>query len=143
MTNAPDKGAWWWIFAAWLFSLAATGGVLFVGEVIGQKPCVLCWYQRVFMFPLPILLGVGCYLSDPKVWRYTGPLAAAGGLIAVYHTLLYFGVLSEGIQPCEIEVPCTGDDMTLFGVFPLPVLSVAAFGAICLSLVLSGVKSKQ
>ena len=81
------------LYAAWIVALAATFGALFIGEVMGQAPCVLCWHQRVFMFPLAIILGIACYRSDSGVWRYALPLAALGWVVAVYHALQYFGVI--------------------------------------------------
>lgn len=119
------------LLAAWLIALVATLSAIFIGEIMGQTPCLLCWYQRIFMFPLAIILGVGSYLSDAKIWRYALPLAAIGALIALYHTLLYVGVIPEGITPCTRTGPsCASADMTVFGSVPLPLLSLAAFSAI-------------
>ena len=72
-----------WLYAAWLVSLAATLGALFIGEVLGQTPCVLCWYQRIAMFPLVWILGVACLTSDRRVGYYALPLALIGGVIAL------------------------------------------------------------
>lgn len=130
--EAPVLGAAWpALFGAWAVSLAASLGALFVGEVMGQVPCSLCWHQRAFMFPLAILLAVACYRSDTGVWRYAAPLAAIGSLIAGWHTLLFYGVVSEAIQPCSASGPsCSGEGMMLLGWAPLPVLSLLAFTAI-------------
>ena len=87
--------SWGYVFGAWMIALAATLGAVFIGEVMGQAPCSLCWYQRTFMFPLAILLAVATYRSDTDVWRYALPLAAAGWAVAVWHMLLYAGVISE------------------------------------------------
>lgn len=51
--------------SAWLLSVVATAGALFIGEVMGMTPCVLCWYQRIAMFPLAVILGVACYREEP------------------------------------------------------------------------------
>jgi disulfide bond formation protein DsbB len=74
--------SWPLLFAAWVIALVATLGALFIGEVMGQTPCVLCWHQRIFMFPLAVLLAIACFRSDPGIWRYALPLAAIGWLIA-------------------------------------------------------------
>ena len=95
-----QSGAWALLLCAWLLALVSTIAVLFVGEVMGQLPCVLCWFQRAFMFPLVLVLGVACFLSDDGVWRYALPLAVVGWLIALYHNLLYFGLSPESIKPC-------------------------------------------
>lgn len=129
--------AWFYLLAAWLVSLAATLGALFIGEVMGQTPCVLCWYQRIAMFPLVAVLGVALITSERNVFSYAMPLVLVGLGLALFHTLLFFGFIAEAIQPCSAGVSCSGDAMTLFGVFPLPLLSLLAFLAICVFLLLS------
>lgn len=136
---APTKEAeraWQMLFLAWLIAFFSTLSVLFIGEIMGQKPCVLCWYQRAFMFPLAVVLGVACYLSDPRVWRYGLPLAIFGWLFATYHTLLVAGIISEALVPCSQGVSCTSDDMMIFSVVPIPLLAVGAFSAIIVLLLL-------
>ena len=124
------------LFAAWLLALVASLAVLFVGEVLGQAPCNLCWFQRAFMFPLAVILGVAAWRGDPGVWRYGLPLAGAGGVVALYHTLLYAGIVPAPIVPCAASGPsCTGETMLLLGL-PIPLLALAAFAAIAALLVL-------
>lgn len=127
---------WQMLFLAWLVALASTLGVLFIGEIMGQEPCVLCWYQRAFMFPLAVILAVACYLSDPGIWRYALPLSLFGWAIAAYHTLLVAGVIQQALVPCGEGVSCTSADMTIFGFVPIPLLSVGAFSAIIVLLLL-------
>lgn len=123
------------LYVAWLIALASTLGALFIGEVMGRAPCLLCWYQRIAMFPLALILGVACYRSDTSVRRYVLPIAVAGSLIALWHSLVFAGVIAESVQPCTRDGPsCAGEEQTLFGVIPLPFLSLAAFAAIVLSL---------
>ncbi|MEN8195490.1 MAG: disulfide bond formation protein B, partial [Pseudomonadota bacterium] len=90
---------WQMLFLSWFVALASTVAVLFIGEVMGQEPCVLCWYQRAFMFPLAVVLGVACYLSDPRIWRYALPMAIFGWAFAAYHTLLVAGVIPKPLEP--------------------------------------------
>lgn len=115
------------LFAAWLVALISTLSVLFVGEVMGQEPCLLCWYQRAFMFPLAIILGIAAARGDSTIWRYALPLSGTGLLLALYHNLLYFAVIPEAIKPCGGGPSCAGADMTVLGGLPLPSLSLAAF----------------
>lgn len=122
--------------AAWVVALAATLGALFVGEVMGQAPCVLCWYQRIAMFPLAILLGIAAFRGDRGVRVYALPLAVPGLGIAAFHSLLYAGVVPEAIEPCGAGPSCASADMTILGGLPLPFLSLAAFAAIVLLLIL-------
>mgnify|MGYP000885051088 CR=1 FL=1 len=132
MTSArlPDDGMFAALFAAWLVALAASLGALFVGEVLGQSPCALCWYQRAAMFPLAVVLGVACLRGDPAVTRYAMPLASIGAAVALWHVLVYFGIAPTAIEPCGQGPSCRSSDMTVLGIVPLPVLSLVSFVAI-------------
>jgi disulfide bond formation protein DsbB len=118
---------WLLIFSAWLIAAVSTLGSLFFSEVMELIPCVLCWYQRIFLFPLAIILLIGLFPLDKKVVNYALPLAIIGLLFTVYHCLLFFGVIPENLQPCSQGVSCTDDNMELFGFLPIPLLSLAAF----------------
>lgn len=136
-TTVPDGRSWILLFVAWIIALAATLGALFVGEVMGQTPCNLCWHQRVFMFPLAIILAVATFREDAGIWRYALPIAAVGGLIAAFHTAVYTGIIPEGIKPCVQGPSCASADMTILGGVPLPVLSLVSFTAIAILLALA------
>ena len=129
--------SWPFVFSAWLVALIASLGALFIGEIMGQVPCNLCWYQRAFMFPLGIVLAIASFNGDTNVWRYVLPLAAIGAAIAGFHSLTYAGVLPKAIQPCGEGPSCSSADMTLFGTLPLPYLSLFAFVGIALLLILA------
>ena len=101
------------LFISWLTALVASLAALFIGEVMGRAPCVLCWYQRAFMFPLAIILAVASFRADASVWRYALPLAAGGWLIAAFHTLQYAGVIPPALEPCGAGPSCTSGDMTI------------------------------
>jgi len=131
-----DTG-WLMLFAAWAVALSATLGAIFAGEIMGQTPCLLCWYQRIFMFPLAVLLGVAAFRADGGGLYYGLPLAVMGGLVAAYHSLLYADILTEAMRPCTQNGPsCTDAAMTLAGL-PLPYLSLLAFAAVTVFLFLS------
>ena len=134
--GADDRNTWGLLFAAWIVALFATLGALFIGEVMGQRPCLLCWFQRAFMFPLAVILAVAAYVADAGVWRYALPVAVIGWLLALYHGLLYGGVIPEAIEPCGAGPSCSGSDMTIVGAVPIPLLSLAAFTAIAALLTL-------
>lgn len=140
MTSGPGTAgnAWVFVFTAWLIALAATLGALFIGEVMGQTPCTLCWHQRAFMFPLAVILAIASFRGDAGAWWYGIPLAMIGGAIAMFHSLLYAGIIPATIQPCAQGGPsCSSADMTIFGGLPLPYLSLAAFATITLLLALA------
>lgn len=114
------------LVAAWLLALGASLAVLFIGEVMGQAPCNLCWYQRIAMLPLPIILGIAVWRGDLGVWRYALPVAGAGLLIAGFHSLIYYGVIPEAVAQCGVGPSCTDAQMTILDL-PIPMLSAAAF----------------
>lgn len=122
------------LLAAWSVAGVSTLAALFIGEVMGQMPCVLCWYQRIAMFPLALILGVAAYRGDPGVWRYGLPLSLVGLCLATYHWLMYAGVLASPIVPCSAGPSCSGDGMVVLGL-PIPMLSAVAFAAITILLV--------
>ncbi len=125
---------WTPLFLAWLTALVATAGALFLGEVMGKTPCVLCWYPRIAMFPLVLVLGIGLFTSDERSARYGLPLAGVGWGIAAYHLLVFWGVVSEGLVPCGKGGSCADADVQVAGVVPIPLLSLAAFTAIVVAL---------
>ncbi len=92
-----------------------------------MTPCVLCWYQRIFMFPLVFVLGIACYTNDRRGAIYGLPLAAGGLLVAAYHSLLAFGLIPTGWVPCSAGVPCTNQKLDFFFGIEMPLLSLLAF----------------
>ena len=121
------SSSWTLIFLAWLVAALATAGALFMSEVMNLAPCVLCWYQRIFMFPLVVVLVVGLFPFDPKVVRYALPLALLGLAIAGFHVLLMAGVIPEKLAPCRQGIPCTTVQIEWFGFVTIPMLSAFAF----------------
>lgn len=137
MSAAGSDRGWFLLFGAWLIALGGAGGALFIGEVMGQTPCVLCWHQRAFMFPLAIVLAVATFRSDVDAWRYGTPLAAIGWLIAAYHCLLYFEVLPKSVEPCGAGPSCSDANMTILGSIPIPLLSLGSFTLIIAMLLMA------
>jgi len=121
---------WLWVFAAWLVAAVASLGALFMSEVMGHAPCVLCWWQRVAMMPLVLLLALGLFPFDARVLRYTQPLAFAGLLVAAFHVLLTIGVIPEALEPCRQGIPCKTIQVQWFGFVTIPLLSLLAFAFI-------------
>lgn len=118
---------------AFAIALAALIGSLYL-ESTGLLPCVLCWWQRVFMYPLVVLIPIGLWLKDRNLALYTLPLAVIGGLVALYHTLLYYGIVSEGLLPCTLGTPCTAT-LPEFLYLNLITASLASFIAIIVLLI--------
>lgn len=134
---------WTMIFGAWLVASIATLGALFFSEVMQLPPCILCWYQRIFMFPLALILPIGLFPLDRKVVLYALPLAALGWLVAVFHLLLVAGVIPESIKPCAQGVPCSEKVIEWFGFVTIPLLSAAASTTIIGLLVLAGIRGSS
>lgn len=125
-----------WLYAAWTIALVATAGSLFFSEVMELPPCVLCWYQRIAMYPLVAIIAVGILANDRRVKAYALPLCLAGLGIAVYHNLLYYGIIPESITPCQQGVSCTSRQIEWLGFITIPLLSLVGFigATVCLLL---------
>lgn len=126
-------------FLSWVVALVATLGSLFFSEVMLYPPCLLCWYQRICMYPLCFLLLVSFISSDNKGHRYSLPLIGSGLFIAIYHNLLYYKILPESAAPCVQGISCTTVQLEWLGFITIPFLSLSAF-IIILILVLLALK---
>lgn len=125
-----SRRAWTLLLLAWLSSLAGTLGSLFFSELMQLQPCLLCWYQRIAMFPLVLVLGIGLYREDAISVLYGLGLAAAGFAVAGYHFLLYTGWIPEGLQPCAKGLSCVQVDLRVAGFLTIPLMSLLAFSLI-------------
>jgi len=128
--------AWDILFIAWLASMIAIIGSLFFSEVMMFPPCIMCWYQRICMYPLGIILLIALFPLDTKVLKFSQPFVAIGLFFAVYQNLLYYKILPESVQPCSQGVSCTSDYINWFGFITIQLLSLVAFIVIALLLYL-------
>jgi disulfide bond formation protein DsbB len=128
--ETTSQQGWIFIFACWLIAMTALFGSLFFSEVMGLKPCVLCWYQRIFIYPLAVLFLIGMFPLDRSVVRYTLPLAVIGLGFAIYHYLLYSGYIPESLQPCSEDLSCAEINLELMGFITIPMLSILSYSAI-------------
>ena len=114
------------LVAAFVVATLATIGSLYFSEVAHFEPCRLCWYQRIAMYPLVVILGIAALGRDPGVRRYAMPLAGIGALIATYHYALeWLPWLDTGA--CSATTPCTIVWFREFGFISLPYLALSAF----------------
>ena len=134
LTAPVSDRAWTVLFGAWLTATLATLGSLFFSEVMRLPPCLLCWYQRILMYPLVVVFTVGLLTRDLHVARYAWPLAIGGFGVAVYHNLLYYHLIPESIAPCTTGVSCTDRQIEWLGFITIPLLSLTAFTLVILSL---------
>lgn len=142
-SQPAQPSAWTLVFLAWLLASIATLAALFLGEVMGYTPCVLCWYQRIAMFPLVLILAAGLFPFDPRVVRYALPLALAGWALALFHWGVASGIIPEAVTPCSKGVPCSVEQIVWFGFLTLPMLSVLAFSGIIALLLMTRFKASQ
>jgi len=128
MERSTDS-AWMLVFACWVVATVSTLGALFFSEVMELPPCALCWYQRIFMFPLVLILPVGLFPYDGRVVRFALPLTLAGWGLSLFQVLLVAGFIPERITPCTQGVPCSEVQVEWFGFLNIPLLSFLAFSA--------------
>jgi hypothetical protein len=125
------------LVAGFVVAALATIGSLFFSEVAHFEPCRLCWYQRIAMYPLVVILGIAAWRRDPGVRRYAAPVAVIGALIATYHYALeWLPWLDSGA--CSASTPCTIIWFREFGFISLPYLALSAFLLIVALLWLAG-----
>lgn len=126
---------WKLLYPCWIISFVATLGSLFFSEVMEFPPCILCWYQRIAMYPLVIIFLIGALKDDLSARTYALPFASIGWLISMYHNLIYYGVIPESISPCREGISCSAVFIDWFGFMSIPLLSSIAFSLILLLLV--------
>ena len=137
------QDGWYLLFGCWLIASVATLGSLFLDKALVIEPCSLCWYQRMFMYPLVVILLIGLLPLDRHVTRYALPLAILGWMTALYHLLMYVGIIPESLQPCGSGPSCVQDDLGLFGFVNIPMLSLLAFSAVIGLLLVFKKRKKQ
>lgn len=135
-TDQASTPNWTLLFLCWLLVSITTMGSIFFSNVMEFVPCVLCWYQRICLFPLVLILAAGLFPFDKNVVKYALPLAIVGWLTALYHNLLYSGIIPENLQPCTQGVSCTEEYIDLFGFITIPMLSLLSFSTIVALLII-------
>lgn len=119
------------LYVAWIQALVATAGSLYFSEVRDLPPCVLCWYQRILMYPLTGIIAVGILRLDRSLPFYVLPLTLAGLAVGSYHNLLYYGVIpEEALHTCQLGISCTTRQIEWLGFITIPLMSLAAFTVI-------------
>jgi disulfide bond formation protein DsbB len=114
-------------YLAWAISLLATLGSLYFSEIAKFPPCILCWYQRICMYPLVIIAAVGIMRKNKDLPLYILPLSLIGMAIGIYHNLLYYNIIPESIAPCQLGISCTTKYIEWAGFITIPFLSLLAF----------------
>lgn len=125
---------WWYLRIAWFQALIGMLGSLYASEILGLIPCVLCWYQRIALYPLVIILAIGLWRRDKHVIWYSIPFALIGAGFGMYHTLLQWRVIKEGLTTCRGGISCSKVDFSWFGFINFPFLSWVGFVIILICL---------
>lgn len=133
----------WILPLAFLIALGATVASIFLSSIYDLIPCQLCWYQRILMFPLPLILGVGILRRDYLVYWYALPFTIIGAVIALYHSLLQWGVIGESSLTCNGTISCADAEVELLGFLTIPFGAFLMFSGLSLVLWLQGVYGKK
>lgn len=124
------------LYLAWIVSVVATLGSLYFSEIRGFIPCEFCWYQRIAMYPLVIILGIAAFQNDKRVKKYVLPISIIGGSISIYHYLMQKIPGFGGFKPCLQGVPCDVQYINWFGFITIPFLALIAFTLITVLMLL-------
>lgn len=119
-------------YACFIIGLSGMLGSLYLSTVLLLPPCDLCWYQRILLYPLVIIIPVGLLRDDTALPIYVLPLTILGMIISFYQHLLQIGFIPETIQ-CSINSPsCATSQLTVFGFMTIPLMAFITFSAITL-----------
>jgi len=125
---------------AFFISLIATLGSLFYSEIAGFAPCDLCWFQRIFMYPQVILLGLAWWKKKNAIIDYSLILIIIGALYSLYHNYIYYTAQPTGF--CSIVSPCTQTYILGFGFITIPLMAIIAFVLMGLLLLNKKIRSR-
>jgi len=105
----------------------ATAGSLYMSNILQWTPCRLCWFQRIFMYPLVIILGVSLIFNSRDVKDYAVPMTLVGIPIAAYHFITQ-RVEQFHAAGCSItQVSCSTEYTFHFGYITIPTMALTAF----------------
>jgi len=124
------------VFLSFIIASIATMGSLFFSEIMQFIPCSMCWYQRIFMYPLVLIFLINMLYPDDKIVKYAMPIVLIGWFFSIYHNLLMFDIIPESIVPCVQGVPCSTEYINWFGFITIPFLSFLAYSTILIFLLI-------
>jgi len=129
----------------WSVSLTATLGSLYFSEIRQYEPCELCWYQRILMYPIVIILTVAYIQKNARIAATTLTFSVIGLCISAYHySIQKLDFMADSAPACG-RVPCTGEYINYFGFVTIPFLALIAFLLIAITsmLVLKSIKEDK
>lgn len=119
-----------WLLSLWAVALIATLGSLYFSEIKGYIPCTLCWYQRIFMYPIVLIGLIALIQKNISIAWTTASFAFIGGCISLYHYgIQKLAFLQDSAPECS-GASCTGAYINYFGFITIPFLALIAFAFI-------------
>jgi disulfide bond formation protein DsbB len=115
------------LLTAFVLVLVAIFGSLYFSEIAHFVPCTLCWYQRICMYPLVVILGIGIIEKKEDIFKYVLPFSVIGWIVSIYHNLIQYRVISENLNVCTAIGSCSQRYINLYGFVTIPLLSLIAF----------------
>lgn len=130
-------------YFVFVVSLLSALTSLFFSEILKFTPCLLCWWQRIFMYPMAFISGVNIMRKQKDLHYYILPLSIIGFCIGLYQNFLIWHILPEAIAPCTAGVSCVDQPFVLFGFITIPLGSMISFAIISASMILYGKLVKE
>ncbi|GGD52090.1 disulfide oxidoreductase [Paenibacillus nasutitermitis] len=124
------------LYMAWIVAVVATLGSLYFSEIRGFIPCELCWYQRILMYPLSLILGIAAFYEEYKIKKYVLPLSIMGICVSSFHYMEQKIPGFAAIKPCTQGVPCNIQYINWLGFVTIPFLALLGFSLITLLLLM-------
>ena len=117
------------IYIVLIQAIVATLGSLYFSDIKGYEPCVLCWWQRIFMYSLIPVITIATLRRENRIYQYTLPMAILGIIVSIYHNLLYVGIIKNE-EFCTGGISCTSKYIEYFGFVTIPFLALMGFAII-------------
>ena len=124
------------IYFAWIINVVSFAGSMYFSNVMMLPPCVLCWFQRICIFPMSLILAIGFLKKDRNVIWYALPLVCIGWIISLYHNLLYYKIIPEAISMCTSGVSCTSKQIEYFGFITIPLMAYTSLSLTIICLII-------
>ena len=131
------------LYGAFAVALIAFVGSMYYSQILHLPPCVLCWYQRICIFPLFVILGVSIFKKSRDIIIPAFILAIVGWIISLYHNLLYFEILPEAAAPCMAGISCSTKFEGWLALFPIPLQALVGLTVILIALTIYWKSSKN
>ena len=131
------------LYFAWLVATVGSLGSFYFSDILNIEPCHLCWYQRIALFPLVVILGIATYRGFLDIPRYVIPQAVAGFILASYQIAIQEIPGWNPVEMCGAGPSCSEKISIGLGPVTIPMLSAMAFFTVCVFLTLIWSEEKE